>query len=124
MNFLILNPFIRAILIATGITMVLCSFFWQVEKLHNTPSGVGECVWHAAEEATKHDHADILLVKYQGLDIGHAYCIYEQNNNRFGWDWRGPQQVLACENAFDLAQELSPPMPNLVPVSAQLIHVK
>lgn len=85
---------------------------------------VGACVWHAAETAGDFEHADILLVKYKDMPVGHAYCIFHDQGKRFGWDWRGSTQVKENADAMELARELEPPIPNLVPESAQLIKVK
>lgn len=61
----------------------------------------GACVVHAAEEAAKHADARILLVRYNEVALGHAYCVYREGGQLFAWDWRGPVALDTPDAADD-----------------------
>lgn len=68
---------------------------------HQHQKQPGACVVHAAEEAAKHADARILLIRYNEIAIGHAYCVYREGGRTFAWDWRGPVELAIPDTADD-----------------------
>jgi hypothetical protein len=82
----------------------------------------GACVVHACEECAKHVSARILMVRYNEVDEGHAYCVYDEAGRTFGWDYRGaveldtPDMATDAESVAVWLTVIDPPLPRVLTV--------
>lgn len=68
------------------------------------------CVVTACNEWAYHAHAKLLFVHYRGSAYGHCYCVWWQDRNTFGYDWRGPVKLDGnIHDPLRIARELPVP---------------
>jgi hypothetical protein len=80
----------------------------------------GPCVLTACAIAAQYPGARILLVRYHGQPLGHAYAVYSVTGTLYAADWRGAVSIPPVTDALTMATLLEPPLPGLVALSAQL----
>lgn len=115
--------------VAHPVVILLAGTIFTIGLLgrHHTPVALEDagtkppnsCVPTACVEFAKHRYARLLFVRYQGSDFGHCYCVWWQDGNTYGYDWRGPVVLLGIHtNPNVIARALPVPEDGLVVESA------